>query len=63
VLLRSKQLEYSFRLTARRHYQDFRWVTDRYNRLPAFLDALPALSGVRRPGTFANRHPPSLRFS
>jgi 2-haloacid dehalogenase len=28
-LWRSKQLEYSFRLTAMGHYEDFRWVTSR----------------------------------
>jgi 2-haloacid dehalogenase len=85
VLWRSKQLEYSFRLTAMRHYQDFRWVTDRalcfaaastgvelgadaarrlidrYDRLPAFPDALPALAGLRaeghRPAVFSNGSP------
>ena len=35
VLWRTKQLEYSFRLTAMRHYQDFRWVTDRALRFAA----------------------------
>jgi 2-haloacid dehalogenase len=85
VLWRSKQLEYSFRLTAMRHYQDFRWVTDRalrfaaastgvalseeaarhlidrYDRLPAFPDALPALAAIRadghRPSVFSNGSP------
>jgi 2-haloacid dehalogenase len=85
VLWRSKQLEYSFRLTAMRHYQDFRWVTDRalrfaaastgvelseeaarhlidrYDRLPAFPDALPSLAAIRadghRPSVFSNGSP------
>lgn len=82
TLWRSKQLEYSFRLTVMHAYQDFRRVTDsalrfaaastgtelsedaarylidRYDRLPAFPDALPALAAIRadghRPSVFSN---------
>lgn len=85
VRWRTKQLEYSFRLTAMRDYHDFRWVTDRalrfatastgielgdeaarelidcYDRLPAFPDALPALTAIRadglRPAVFSNGSP------
>ena len=35
TLWRSKQLEYSFRLTVMRAYQDFRWVTDKALRFAA----------------------------
>lgn len=35
VLWRTKQLEYSFRLTVMHAYQDFRWVTDRALRFAA----------------------------
>jgi 2-haloacid dehalogenase len=35
ALWRAKQLEYSFRLTVMRTYQDFRWVTDRALRFAA----------------------------
>ncbi|HEY4023557.1 MAG TPA: haloacid dehalogenase type II [Pseudonocardiaceae bacterium] len=35
ALWRSKQLEYSFRLTVMHAYQDFRWVTDRALRFAA----------------------------
>lgn len=49
VLWRTKQLEYSFRLTAMRHYQDFRWVTDRALRFAA------ASTGVEL-GEHAARH-------
>ena len=41
-LWRLKQLEYSFRLTAMGHYEDFRWVTSR-----ALDFALAALGQVR----------------
>lgn len=42
-LWRLKQLEYSFRLTAMGHYEDFRWVTSRA------LDFALASLGVRLP--------------
>jgi len=42
-LWRLKQLEYSFRLTAMSHYEDFRWVTSRA------LDFALASVGVRLP--------------
>ena len=48
-LWRLKQLEYSFRLTAMGHYQDFRWVTARA------LDFALASIGVTLPGGEARR--------
>jgi 2-haloacid dehalogenase len=69
-LWRLKQLEYSFRLTAMGHYEDFGWVTSRaldfalscagaalpggqsrrltelYDHLPPFPDAVPALRAL-----------------
>jgi 2-haloacid dehalogenase len=48
-LWRSKQLEYSFRLTAMGHYEDFRWVTSRA------LDFALASIGARLAGGQAER--------
>jgi 2-haloacid dehalogenase len=48
-LWRLKQLEYSFRLTAMGHYEDFRWVTSRA------LDFALAAIGVRLPDEQAQR--------
>ena len=48
-LWRLKQLEYSFRLTAMGHYEDFRWVTARA------LDFALASIGVSPPGGQAQR--------
>jgi 2-haloacid dehalogenase len=48
-LWRLKQLEYSFRLTAMGHYEDFRWVTSRA------LDFALASIGVTLPGEQARR--------
>jgi 2-haloacid dehalogenase len=49
VLWRSKQLEYSFRLTAMGRYEDFRWVTSRA------LDFALASLGVHLPDGDAGR--------
>src|ERR1700760_4963142 len=48
-LWRRTQLEYSFRLTAMGHYEDFRWVTSRA------LDFAFASTGVSLPGEQARR--------
>jgi 2-haloacid dehalogenase len=48
-LWRAKQLEYSFRLTAMGHYEDFRWVTSRA------LDFALASLGARLPTGRAGR--------
>jgi 2-haloacid dehalogenase len=48
-LWRLKQLEYSFRLTAMGHYEDFRWVTSRA------LDFALASVGVSLPDGQARR--------
>jgi 2-haloacid dehalogenase len=48
-LWRLKQLEYSFRLTAMEHYEDFRWVTSRA------LDFALAAIGVSLPDGHARR--------
>jgi 2-haloacid dehalogenase len=48
-LWRLKQLEYSFRLTAMRHYEDFRWVTSRA------LDFALASTGASLPAGQAQR--------
>jgi len=48
-LWRAKQLEYSFRLTAMGHYEDFRWVTSRA------LDFALASLGTRLPTGQAGR--------
>jgi 2-haloacid dehalogenase len=48
-LWRLKQLEYSFRLTAMGHYEDFRWVTSRA------LEFAFASTGVSLPGEQARQ--------
>jgi len=49
-LWRLKQLEYSFRLTAMGHYEDFRWVTSRALEFAFALRRLPNRTGSRRRG-------------
>jgi 2-haloacid dehalogenase len=48
-LWRLKQLEYSFRLTAMGHYEDFRWVTSRA------LDFALSSTGAGLPGDQTRR--------
>ena len=48
-LWRLKQLEYSFRLTAMGHYEDFRWVTSRA------LDFALSSTGADLPGDQTTR--------
>ena len=67
-LWRAKQLEYSFRLTAMGHYQDFRWVTARALdfALASLGASLPAGQAGRLAGLYDHLRPfpdavPALR--